>query len=139
MENIPTYLPVVAAAIGPDKDGRWLMHRRPSDKAHGGLWEFPGGKIEQGESPRGALAREISEESGLALDQVAMVESGFAADDPEVGEGARPILLLLIACPRWQGKARSLEGGEWRWYTPGEIAGLAKPPLDKRLAAAFFG
>ena len=139
MENFPTYLPVVAAAIGPDSDGLWLMHRRPAGKSHPGLWEFPGGKIEPGEGPRAALKREISEECGLALQADAMREVGFAADEPSEQPRARPILLLLIACSRWEGEARSLEGGEWRWCTPEEIAQLPKPPLDARLAARFFG
>ena len=142
MENIPTYLPVVAAAIGPDEAGRWLMHRRPAGKAHAGLWEFPGGKIDPGESPQVALRREIAEECGLALSLKAMREVGFAADEPgsqaDAQAGSRPILLLLIACARWEGEARSLEGGEWRWCTPAEIAQLPKPPLDAQLTAQFF-
>ena len=98
------------------------MHRRPQGKTHAGLWEFPGGKIEPGEGPHAALAREIAEECGVALDIDAMREAGFAADDPVMQSGARPILLLLIACSRWKGEPRSLEGGEWRWCTAAEIA-----------------
>ena len=139
MENFPTYLPVVAAAIGPDSAGRWLMHRRPATKHHGGLWEFPGGKIEPGEGLREALVREIAEESGIALDPDAMGEAGFAADPAPDGEGGRPILLMLFHCQKWQGEAASLEGGEWAWMAPGAIAGLPKPPLDTRLCAQFFG
>lgn len=139
MEKIPTYLPVVAAAIGPDPAGRWLLHRRPPGKQHAGLWEFPGGKIEPGEDVRQALAREIAEESGLLLDRTAMREAGFAADGAGAFDGGRPILLLLIHCPRWSGEARSLEGGEWHWFSPSEIAALAKPPLDARLSGHFFG
>ena len=64
VENIPTWTCVVALALRDGK-GRWLMHRRPADKHHGGLWEFPGGKVETGETPRNALVREIEEELGL--------------------------------------------------------------------------
>ncbi len=138
MENIPTYLPVVAAAIGPDSEGSWLMHRRPPGKSHAGLWEFPGGKIDPGEGPHAALRREIAEECGLALDADAMREVGFAADEPSEQPGLQPVLLLLIACSRWEGEARSLEGGEWRWCTPAQIEKLPKPPLDTRLAAQLF-
>ena len=70
---------------------------------------------------------------------VQLREAGFAADDPGAAEGSRPILLLLIECPRWSGQPRSLEGGEWHWFTAGEIAGLDMPPLDRQLAARFFG
>lgn len=115
------------------------MHRRPADKAHGGLWEFPGGKIEPGEGVRFALAREILEECGIEVDRGAMRELGFAADEPGHGSTGRPILLLLIHCPRWSGKATSLEGGEWRWCSPQEIADLPKPPLDARLAGHLPG
>jgi len=135
----PTYMPVVAAAIGPDGEGRWLMHRRPAGKVHAGLWEFPGGKIEPGESPREALVREIAEECGLRLDPGAMRERGFAADHPDSCEDARPILLLLLHCAVWSGEVRSLEGGEWRWCSLAEIRQLPKPPLDARLAASFAG
>ncbi|MEL7707163.1 (deoxy)nucleoside triphosphate pyrophosphohydrolase [Citromicrobium bathyomarinum] len=137
MANIPTYLPVVAAAIGP-QEGRWLMHRRPEDKAHGGLWEFPGGKIEAGEGARAALVREIAEECGLEVDPAQMVEAGFAAQETAQGKGGRPILLLLFRCPAWAGEATSREGGQWRWCTRGEIEGLDMPPLDRVLAAQLF-
>jgi len=138
VEKNPTYLQVVAAAIGPDGAGRWLMHRRPAGKAHAGLWEFPGGKIDPGEGPREALWREIAEECGLQLDRDAMREVGFAADDPGKPGGSRSLLLLLIQCWAWSGEPRSLEGGEWRWFDSGEILDLPKPPLDRQLAARFF-
>lgn len=138
MENFPTYLTVVAAAIGPDRAGRWLMHRRPADKHHGGLWEFPGGKVEPGEGLREALAREVAEESGLAIDPAAMTEAGFAAEPVDGGGGGRPVLLLLFECPEWLGEAASLEGGEWAWFASDEIARLPKPPLDMRLCTTLF-
>ncbi len=115
------------------------MHRRPAGKAHAGLWEFPGGKIEPGESPREALVREIAEECGLRLNPGGMRERSFAADHPETCEGARPILLLLLHCAAWSGEVSSLEGGEWRWCSLTEISQLPKPPLDMRLAASFCG
>ena len=139
MESNPTYLPVVAAAIGPDGDGRWLMHRRPEGKAHAGLWEFPGGKIDAGEGAREALVREIEEECGLSLDPETMCEAAFAADEPGGGTRARPILLLLYHCPGWSGRPISREGGEWQWFAPHRIAQLEKPPLDRQLCARFFG
>ncbi len=115
------------------------MHCRPAGKAHGGLWEFPGGKIEPGEGVRAALAREIREESGIDVDREAMREIAFAADEPGDGAGGPPVLLLLLQCPLWHGEATSLEGGEWRWFSPQEIAALPKPPLDARLAGHLPG
>ena len=114
------------------------MHRRPEDKAHGGLWEFPGGKIDPGEGARAALVREIEEECGLVVDPAAMVEAGFAAQDPDTCEGSRPVLLLLFRCPAWSGDPVSREGGQWRWCSEPEIGGLAMPPLDRVLAAQLF-
>ena len=137
MECFPTYVPVVAAAIGPDDAGRWLMHRRPPGKHHSGLWEFPGGKIDAGEGARAALAREIAEECGVTVRPNAMHAVTFAADEPSIAN-PRPVLLLLFSCPEWEGEPRSLEGGEWAWFTPQEIMELAKPPLDCRLAPALF-
>lgn len=138
MTKIPTYLPVVAAAIGPNESGEWLMHRRPDAKMHGRLWEFPGGKIEPGEGARAALAREIAEECGIALSIDVMIEAGFAVDDPTEEGAGRPILLLLFHCPQWTGEATSREGGEWRWFAPHEITQLDKPPLDRQLAERLF-
>ena len=138
MENFPTFMPVVAAAIGPDAAGRWLMHRRPEGKAHAGLWEFPGGKIDAPEAPRDALVREIAEECGVTLDPAAMIEAGFACEETRAHDGERPVLLLLYECPAWAGKPASLEGGEWSWFTPQEIERLEKPPLDAVLARQLF-
>ena len=66
MENIPTWQLVVAAALQRG-DSQWLMHKRPAGKHHGGLWEFPGGKVENGENPPLSLVRELNEELGLDL------------------------------------------------------------------------
>lgn len=127
MKNFPTWLPVVALALD-DGAGRWLMHRRPADKQHGGLWEFPGGKVEHGETPRDALIREIAEELGIALLATDLVPRCFAdTDEPN------PIVILLYSCSRWQGEPAALEGGAIGWFTKEEALRLAKPPLDIRL------
>ena len=120
-----------------DGEGRWLMHRRPSHKHHGRLWEFPGGKVEPRENPRDALVREIEEELGIALDRGSLSPAGFA---DEVLTGARaPIVIMLYKSP-WDGSApTALEGGAIGWFTPAEIAQLDKPPLDIALAHHLFG
>lgn len=131
MTKIFTPMLVVAAALS-DGEGRWLMHRRPSNKQHGGLWEFPGGKVEVGESPRAALAREMEEESGLQLDEGDFEEAGFAVSGGEAGQGG--IVILLYTATRWTGALDAREGGEFAWFDQAGIAALDKPPLDVVLA-----
>lgn len=139
MENNPTWIPVVALALA-DNDGRWLMHRRPEDKHHGGLWEFPGGKVEPGEVPVNALIREIEEELGIALDPAALTPAYFAESGLEGGEPR--IVIMLYTASGWTGleqpQPQSLEGGGVGWFTPAEIGKLAKPPLDTALARRLF-
>lgn len=135
MTENPTWIAVVAAALRR-ADGRWLMHRRPLDKHHGRLWEFPGGKVESEEIPIDALVREIREELGIELDRHALHPVAFA-DGARDGQG-REIVILLYTCQRWTGEPAALEGGMIDWFTPDEIAGLEKPPLDQALAARLL-
>ena len=126
---------MVAAAL-TDRDGLWLMHRRPEGKHHAGLWEFPGGKVEAAETREHALVREIHEELGITMSVADLEPAGFAQEPASIG---RPqIVILLYTCPRWEGEPHALEGGSIGWFTPLEIAALAKPPLDQRLAAQLF-
>ncbi|MBX7480978.1 (deoxy)nucleoside triphosphate pyrophosphohydrolase [Qipengyuania qiaonensis] len=135
MAKNPTWTCVVALALN-DHGGKWLMHRRPADKHHGGLWEFPGGKVENGETPRVALVREIREELGIALGWETISPVTFAEEVPVAGRNGIVILLYKAA---WDGTAvQALEGGEVAWFTPQEIAGLAKLPLDIELAQHLF-
>ncbi|MXO57204.1 NUDIX domain-containing protein [Altererythrobacter gangjinensis] len=135
MENIPTLLTVVAAAF-ERPDGRWLMHKRPADKHHGGLWEFPGGKVESGETPVNALIREITEELGVAIDCANAVPIGFAESG---SEGViPPIVILLYRLNEWIGEPVALEGGAVGWFTPAQMARLDKPPLDCSLVDRLF-
>ena len=119
-------------------DGRFLLHQRHLASAHGGLWEFPGGKIEGGESPERALARELGEELGIALECTALNPVGFAASPQDSATGQRPILIVLYACREWSGDPQCLEGEAIGWFAPDEIAGLAMPPLDVPLAARLI-
>lgn len=112
------------------------MHRRPEEKHHGGLWEFPGGKVENGENPPHALIREIGEELGISLLPADLAPVGFAQESLEAS--ARPIVILLYRCARWVGEPQALEGGAVGWFTPEEVAVLDKPPLDVSLASALF-
>lgn len=136
LENIPTFWCVVAAALQRD-DGRWLMHRRPDHKHHGGLWEFPGGKVESSETPADALVREIQEELGITLDRDALAPAGFAERAAEGGQPA--IVILLYTARQWTGDPTALEdGAAVGWYTADEVVQLPKPELDIALSRHLF-
>ena len=126
---------VVAGALRR-ADGLWLMHKRPLGKHHGGLWEFPGGKVEASEIPAKALARELSEELGIAVDERRIEPAGFAQS--EADESAPAIVILLYKISHWDGEPVALEGGEVGWFTPDQIEKLAKPPLDRQLCGPLF-
>lgn len=126
-EGHPTWLCVVAGLL-IDPRGRWLMHRRPIEKAHGGLWEFPGGKVEARETPEHGLVRELDEELGIRVDPETLVPLCFASSVMAAGE--RPIVLLLYRVPAWRGTPEAVEGGSVAWFNPDEATGLEKPPLD---------
>ena len=122
-------LDVVAAAL-IDQSCRVLMQQRRADRQHGGLWEFPGGKLEPGETAVSGLMREIREELGLGL-----VEPDLSwlakAQDPGAG-----IVINLYMCRRWQGVPRCLDAQQIGWFTLEELDQLAMPPLDRPLAEA---
>ena len=139
LEKIPTNpagpVAVVALALVDSQD-RVLMQRRPPHKQHGGLWEFPGGKVEPGEGPRAALVREVAEELAIAVRAQDLAEFAFSAS--EGGNGAPPVLLLLYLCHCWQGDPRAVEAGtELAWIDRRALSGLATPPLDVPLVAAL--
>ena len=127
LKNNPTALLVVAAALARP-DGRLLLQRRPPGKRHGGLWEFPGGKVEPGEIPARALVREIAEELAIELDPGSLAPLAFA-DSPPEGDFP-PIVILLYTATRWRGEPQALEGGELAWFDAAEARQLPMPPLD---------
>ena len=135
LEKNPTLLPVVAGALRRS-DGRWLMHKRPADKHHGGLWEFPGGKVEASEIKQEALKRELCEELGIEID----LKDGQAyASAIDQGISADPTIVIdLYIVENWHGEPAALEGGEVGWFTLEEIENLDKPPLDVALAAQLL-
>ncbi|MFC0588995.1 (deoxy)nucleoside triphosphate pyrophosphohydrolase [Novosphingobium aquiterrae] len=111
--------------------GEVLMQRRPPDKAHGGLWEFPGGKVETAETLVSALLREIEEELGIGLDPDALEPLSFAAR-PE-----QPHVVLLYICREWHGVPTAIEASAIGWFSLDELAALSMPPLDQPLACAL--
>lgn len=126
---------VVAGAL-KGADGTWLMHRRPLEKHHGGLWEFPGGKVEPAEKPVEALCRELHEELGIRVHPEDCSACVFAEE--RVSAANRAIVILLYIVTAWEGEPRALEGEGIGWFIPSAIADLPKPPLDTGLAARLF-
>lgn len=123
-----TDLVVVAAAL-VDRDGRLLVQQRPEGLSMAGLWEFPGGKVESGETPELALIRELDEELGIDVEQACLAPACFASDML----GDRHLLLLLYVCRKWRGTPVAQHASALRWVRPVELHGLAMPPADKPL------
>lgn len=134
LENSFTPLVVVAVAL-LRADGRVLMQQRPFASMHGGLWEFPGGKVEPGESPESAAVRELEEELGLSLHAGSLAPVGFASG--RTGDGVRALVILLYVCREWQGEPHPHEAEALDWHAPEAIKTLAMPPLDYPLADAL--
>ena len=124
----PAPLLVVAVAL-VDADGRVLVQRRPEGKPLAGLWEFPGGKVEPGETPEAALIRELAEELGIETWGSCLAPAAFASE----ALGERHLILLLYVCRKWRGLPRALHGEELRWVRPLELHGLDMPPADRPL------
>jgi 8-oxo-dGTP diphosphatase len=125
MKKIPTALIVVAAAL-VRQDGGILLQKRPKGRSMAGLWEFPGGKIEDGETPEDALVRELSEELAVEIDASNLMPACFAS----ALIGDRPLLLLLYVCKKWSGEPVAVESPELGWYAIDEMAMLEMPPAD---------
>jgi len=121
-------LPVVAAAL-VDLEGRVLLQQRPEGKSLAGLWEFPGGKIEPGETPEAALIRELEEELAIVVPHACLAPATFAS----APLGDRHLLLLLYITRKWTGLPRALEATALRWVRPNEMHALPMPPADRPL------
>jgi 8-oxo-dGTP diphosphatase len=119
---------VVAAALA-DEDGRILLQRRAPGRAMAGLWEFPGGKVDEGELPEAALVRELREELGIEVAAADVAPACFAS----APLGERHMILLLYLCRRWQGEPRPLDASALRWEKPATMRALAMPPADAPL------
>lgn len=129
LSNIPTlpdHLVVVAAAL-VDGEGRVLVQQRSPGRQMAGLWEFPGGKIEPGETPEAALLRELGEE--LGIEAAAVTPAAFASE----ALGERHLILLLYLCREWRGTPQPLDAAALDWVRPAALHDLAMPPADRPL------
>jgi 8-oxo-dGTP diphosphatase len=117
---------LVSAVALIDADGRVLLAQRPEGKSMAGLWEFPGGKVEAGETPEAALIRELKEELGIDTWQSCLAPLTFASH----AYSDFHLLMPLFACRKWQGTATPREGQTLAWVRPEALRDYPMPPAD---------
>lgn len=117
---------LVSAVALIDADGRVLLAQRPKGKSLAGLWEFPGGKVEAGETPEVALIRELKEELGIDTWRSCLAPLTFASHSYEDFH----LLMPLFACRRWDGIATAQEGQTLAWVKPNQLRDYPMPPAD---------
>lgn len=132
----PAGLPLllVAAAALIDKDGRVLVAQRPEGKPMAGLWEFPGGKIQDGETPEFALVREIEEELGIEVRECCFTPIAFASHSYEKFH----LMMPLYVCRMWKGIISPREGQAVKWMKINELYGLQMPDADVPLISQLL-
>ena len=130
---------LVSAVALIDRDGRVLLAQRPEGKAMAGLWEFPGGKIEPGETPETALIRELNEELGINTAASCLAPLSFASHSygARDNRAAFHLLMMLYVCRRWQGRPQPIEGGALKWVRPQQLRDFPMPEADIPLIAAL--
>ena len=119
-------LVLVAAVALIDPDGRVLLAQRPEGKSMAGLWEFPGGKVEPGETPEACLIRELDEELGVGTWESCLAPLTFASHSYEDFH----LLMPLYACRKWEGSARGREGQMLKWVRPNALRDYPMPAAD---------
>jgi 8-oxo-dGTP diphosphatase len=127
--DVPIVL--VAAVALFDVDGRVLIAQRPEGKSMAGLWEFPGGKVEAGETPEQALIRELREE--IAVDTVESCLAPFTFASHTYDDFH--LLMPLFVCRKWTGTVTPMEGQQIKWVMPARLRDYPMPPADKPLIA----
>lgn len=120
---------LVAAVALVDRDNRVLISKRPEGKSLAGLWEFPGGKVDPGETPEEALRRELQEELGIDVCETCLAPFTFASHTyPHFH-----LLMPLFLCRNWEGDATAREGQELAWVRPNRLSRYPMPPADAPL------
>lgn len=125
----PTLFVVAVALVDPD--GRVLLAQRPPGKTLAGLWEFPGGKVHDGETPEAALVRELREELGIDTAASCLAPFTFASHSYDDFH----LLMPLFVCRVWQGTPTALEGQTLAWVRPAKMGDYPMPPADIPLVA----
>ncbi|NQZ13595.1 MAG: (deoxy)nucleoside triphosphate pyrophosphohydrolase [Alphaproteobacteria bacterium] len=134
--TVPSGLPIilVSAVCLIDKEGRIFLAQRPEGKSMSGLWEFPGGKVDEGESPEFALCRELDEELGIDVRECCLTPIAFASHSYEKFH----LLMPVYACRMWNGTPQSKEGQAFKWVQPKEMYDMPMPEADIPLIAQIL-
>ncbi|UTW59484.1 (deoxy)nucleoside triphosphate pyrophosphohydrolase [Kordiimonas sp. SCSIO 12603] len=127
--DLPTVLVSAIALIDPE--GRILIAQRPEGKSMAGLWEFPGGKVEEGEIPEAALIRECKEELDIDITAACLAPFAFASHTYEKFH----LLMPLFVCRKWEGLVRPMEGQQTKWVKIRDLKDYPMPPADLPLLA----
>ncbi|WP_375599269.1 8-oxo-dGTP diphosphatase MutT [Devosia sp. Naph2] len=131
MTDKPLLLVVACALV--DADRRVLIAQRPEGKSMAGLWEFPGGKVEPGETPEAALIRELAEELEIETKEACLAPLSFASHSYE----SVHLLMPLYVCRKWQGTPQTREHKALKWVRPQALRDYPMPPADEPLIAAL--
>lgn len=130
----PVKLLLVVACALVDADGRVLLAQRPEGKSMAGLWEFPGGKLETGETPEDCLIRELEEELGIVTKPACLAPLSFAS---HAYEGFH-LLMPLYICRRFEGNPSPREHQQLKWVRPKDLRSFPMPPADEPLVASLM-
>ncbi len=131
-------LVLVVAAVLIDADGRVLLAQRPKGKSMAGFWEFPGGKLQAGETPESALIRELNEELGIHTWDSCLAPISFASHAYTGGDsGDFHLLMPVFACRKWEGIAQGREGQSLAWVWPKDLKTYQMLPADAPLIAVL--
>ena len=126
MQAVSVKIVLVAACALIDADGRVLIAQRPPGRPMAGLWEFPGGKVEAGETPEATLIRELKEELGIIVNEACLAPLTFASH----GYADFHLVMPLYVCRRWEGTVQAREGQDLAWVRPNRLKEYPMPPAD---------